>query len=495
MKNYILIAILVIFSVSCNIEKKKTTNAEKDEISYLYHRQNIIKDWVQNKLSKEDKIQYQDLHLKIWGDYYCYEDEVALVEKIYTETYKENKNLWVMAYLAMCYDKQRRRDKAKQINAEISSKLTHISKKDKKEMMLLKAIVFDDSTSWLNNIFGLNKYELFNILKKEYPKYADAYFANGQYEKAEKFGLKHPILLTKLGYSERFNKEKLIYFKKALEIEPRWNNALTSITDCYFKENNFKEGLKYATIAANQWNNHWYSIVMKGRCLHALGNYQEALLLFDKIVKYQPKFYWLRELRGMTKAMLKDYEGAITDLNKSYSLRSCRPHVMHKIGLIYNYIGKPNEAIKAFGKLDGLWSLHGKLISNIILENQSKINELLIKIKNENPAWIDGYILSYIFDNKNFSLNNNAFEKDKYYFPLDFVQGKIDIETALNLENKLENKDINSMKSKIYFYEGCIEYKKGNRKKAIQLFSKSEKFAKLPFNHNGTIIKYFLKTL
>lgn len=81
-----------------------------------------------------------------------------------------------------------------------------------------------------------------------------------------------------------------------------------------------------------------------GRLLHSGGNYQQAIVEFDKAIDYWEDFHEAYFYRGCAYAGLKMYDKAIEDLTYATKIKPDYGDAYYSRGVIYSMLNKKDEA-------------------------------------------------------------------------------------------------------------------------------------------------------
>jgi len=116
--------------------------------------------------------------------------------------------------------------------------------------------------------------------------------------------------------NERKNNEALLYYNRALDIEPSFIPSLLG----------------------------------KGTVLRRLNNYEESLVIFNKVIEINPNLTRAWNNKGIVLRKRKRYDEALIAFNKAIDIDPNSARVWNNKGLVLRNLKKYNEALKAFEK-------------------------------------------------------------------------------------------------------------------------------------------------
>ena len=103
----------------------------------------------------------------------------------------------------------------------------------------------------------------------------------------------------------------IIYYDKALAINPKYENALYNKGLAFDNLGNYNEAIKYYDKALAIQPNDTYALNSKGAALNSLGNYTGAILYYDKVLPIDPRDENTLYNKGLVLDNLRNYTGAI----------------------------------------------------------------------------------------------------------------------------------------------------------------------------------------
>ena len=171
-------------------------------------------------------------------------------------------------------------------------------------------------------------------------KFTDIYpeDAVSSYEQAE-------IFIAKQNYEEA-----IIFYDKALERLPRYENAWLKKGDALSRLKRHEEALAcYEKVlqinpeSTDAWN-------LKGVCLSDLKSYDEALKCFDEVTLLNPMHYAAWNFMGVCFFNLKKLENALECFEKAIKIKPRFAVAWHNKGSVLLKLDKKKEAEKCYEK-------------------------------------------------------------------------------------------------------------------------------------------------
>jgi serine/threonine-protein kinase len=278
-----------------------------------------------------------------------------------------------------------------------------------------------------------------------------------------------------LNHRDRTNIDRaIIYFKKAIEIDPRYAEAWSGLADSYV----FKSSPAYGSLTPRDSINKAKAAVEQalqldaglGEAYNTLGlielkydwNWEKAENNFLKSIQLKPNYaqphYWYSHLL----ILKKDFAKARVEAEKASELDPLSPNNEINVGRIYYYEKQNDKAIRIF---------------SLILQDDPV---------NRSAAYMLGltYIQKGSYQDAA-KLFEKFYENDHLYFaaPLGYTYGRLnrkaDAQRILGeLEELSENGEVIPPQEKAIIYLGL-----GDKEKAIELFRSSckDRFGSFPF--------------
>ena len=257
------------------------------------------------------------------------------------------------------------------------------------------------------------------------------------------------ISLQNLG----FYVEAIECFDKALKIEPDNIQSLMYKSSSLGALNRQKEAIKCLNILINSHPELTDFLVLKGHFLTMFDRNQEAIKCFNQVLKTEPDDVESLKGKGISLSALDRDEEAIEYFNKALKLEPDDVESLRSKGTSLNYLEKYKKAIKCFDKAlklepDDIESLRNKGISLSALDRDEEAIEYFDKALKLEP------------DN-DFSLKwrNHTLQK------LGINKHEVDS----NNESKIQENDINQLKTSSFEYDVAISYAKENQEIVEQI--------------------------
>ena len=275
--------------------------------------------------------------------------------------------------------------------------------------------------------------------------------------------------------------------KIKLDYNPLQNFFLSKV---YLKLNDTKNASAYASKYYKSNPNDHKIQFFTARMKYFNGEYEEALILADRICELMPKNFNIRYLHGLINFALKKYDSALIDINKAIEISSEEDYLFNLRGLInvecekfseaienFEYAIKinPEKACYHFNKAKILYQINEfeeakrSIDKSLEIEPNNKYAILLKAELNNLSENYEGMIedldLYQTFEpgNTNIILKKAALKTMIY----DFEGAKNDILAAI----KLKNNDVN-----LYFHLAYTEYKLNNFSSALESLEKCIQF-------------------
>ena len=213
-------------------------------------------------------------------------------------------------------------------------------------------------------------------------------------------------------------------------------------------------------------------ILNKGLTLHKAGKLEEAKLIYEKLLTKDQNNFELINLLGVISLQQKNFNDAITQINKAISINSNHHALYNNLGVVYKEIEEHESAIKNFKKAIELNPNYAEAYNNlgVIFKKKYQYKEAYNNYKTAiklNPNYAEAYNnLGLLFgDIKNYKESivnfSKAIEINSNY--LDAYKNRANI-FSLDKQNSLAIKDYNKLKilepDKENIYESLVFFNK-----------------------------------
>jgi tetratricopeptide (TPR) repeat protein len=183
-------------------------------------------------------------------------------------------------------------------------------------------------------------------------------------------------------------------YKKALDLQPEDIRIMDSIARFYVKNKRVDDAEKYITKILKERSQYFPTRMLKGELLVYQHKFDEAVLLFDQLIKEEPKLARSYYFKGLAHLGKGENRIAKTALGKAVELNPKYVKAKLLLAEIYmrehDYSMAQKESAEVLGTAPG--NYHAKLILGNAYLNQRKIKEAketfesLIKLEPEKPA-------------------------------------------------------------------------------------------------------------
>ncbi len=155
----------------------------------------------------------------------------------------------------------------------------------------------------LLKLFNEKKYSIaekkcWNLIKKINPNY-------------EVFNIYAVILFELKKYNEAIK-----YWKKAIELNPKYQFGYNNLGNVYFKKNEFKEALGYYEKAIQINPNYYEAFYNQGNVFKEINNFPKAIECFDKALKIKADYLPALKSRSDIYVKQKNFKKALSELDK-----------------------------------------------------------------------------------------------------------------------------------------------------------------------------------
>ena len=238
--------------------------------------------------------------------------------------------------------------------------------------------------------------------------------------------------------------EAIIYFKKALEIKPKFVEAHNNIGILFKEQERFEEAILHYKKSISIMPELPDSYNNIGNVLKLIGNFDEAVKNFNKAIKIKPTFADAYNNLALTLQKQKKYSQAFATYAKAINIRPDFHEAKYNLGylqlatedfvqgwenheyrksksILFNNLGLKNEKMWNGKKFNGKLLVYGEQGLGDQVMFSSMLNDLL-NLQNDITVSIEERLLSlfkrsfnkikFVSDNK--KINNEIF--DKYIF-------------------------------------------------------------------------------
>ena len=191
---------------------------------------------------------------------------------------------------------------------------------------------------------------------------------------------------------------KLILLLLSIQILPVLSEtkikSIKKIEDLILNENYERALILLEKFSKKEFNYYF----LKARIYQDKKNNTEALINYTIASQYKPNNYKIYNNRALVKGALDDFNGAISDLNKSIEINPNYAESYINRGVTYNVLNKPSIAIENFDSAIKLnpnmqAAYLNRAITNQYLGNKDKVCPDLIKARdfgnNDVQNWIN----------------------------------------------------------------------------------------------------------
>ncbi len=139
-------------------------------------------------------------------------------------------------------------------------------------------------------------------------------------------------------------------FDKALEIDPKYINALNNLGNALKELGHYAEALSAFDQALEIDPKYHHAWNGRGNALGELGRYSEAIAAYDQALEIDPKYHWAWNGRGNALNGLGRYSEAIAAYDKALEIDSKYKYAWNGLGVALKNLGRYSEAIAACEK-------------------------------------------------------------------------------------------------------------------------------------------------
>lgn len=158
--------------------------------------------------------------------------------------------------------------------------------------------------------------------------------------------------------------EKILFYTKAIELDPNNAMAYNNRGIAYCEKNEFDLALYDYNKAIAIKPNFAYAINLRGRIYYGKKDYEQALTCFNKAIKLKPDLYYAYYNRGKIYYERHDYDQALIDYNKAIELKGDYSNAFNDRGHVFMRKKDYDQAINDYNKAVILYPSNGILYSN-----------------------------------------------------------------------------------------------------------------------------------
>lgn len=141
--------------------------------------------------------------------------------------------------------------------------------------------------------------------------------------------------------------EKALYFShKSLEESPKYIEALVLKGKALRELENFDEALSVFDTVLSKVSNHRDALYQKGKINHNLGKYRESLDLFDKVLAISPRDTEVLQAKGLSHDELDEFKAASDAITKSKTVEN--EVIYNDRGVALTRLGYNHKAIDSY---------------------------------------------------------------------------------------------------------------------------------------------------
>ncbi|MHB8581489.1 MAG: tetratricopeptide repeat protein [Ignavibacteriaceae bacterium] len=262
------------------------------------------------------------------------------------------------------------------------------------------------------------------------------------------------MYLGAIATSEKNDSAGIKYFKAATQLA-RWNaEAWVRLGGLYFDNHKYDEAVKVMSEAIKYFPEDFRVNLILGLALSQNGKYADSRGYLQKAAELDSTDVTALSAYGYTLSQLKENDRAIIYLKKALAISPNDINLLGTLGLIYDTQKKWNECDSVYLKALSMDSTNALINNNyayslsergIKLEEALRMSKLAIKAEPKNSAYLD--TMAWIY-----------FKMGKYTEAEKYEQ---------------ESLTIGGDKSDELDHLGDIEFKLGNKDKAIQIWQKA----------------------
>ena len=126
--------------------------------------------------------------------------------------------------------------------------------------------------------------------------------------------------LVGMMYEEAKDYNKAVEYYKDANQRDAAPGLYSRISDCYYELGAYDEALSNINLALNMDSTNVPNMVRRANIYYGMGNAQQAIAQWDKVLAAQPEYGYGYYQRGWTKQMAGDVDGAVEDLSMAIAL-------------------------------------------------------------------------------------------------------------------------------------------------------------------------------
>lgn len=290
---------------------------------------------------------------------------------------------------------------------ETVKNLEHINFEFDDEIYYQFAIAHYQNKDYIKAIEYLEKAK---ILKPDNEKIeillAETYYLDSQFEKSKELFLKYnykeenALIMNYLGLfklDENKVEDAIYYFSKAVKIEPQISKYAYNLSNAYFVNGWHDEAVKYMNIAiCLEPENCEYRYTL-AYSYYTNNNMEKALNEVKNILKIDSEYINAKVIENLIKSKTGDPVSARIELDKIVKQHPENVFVLSSLAEVCIGLEQTDTACKLMQSVVNIEpSLINKTnLANVLIDNKSygEAQEVIEKILNENPNYVEGYVL------------------------------------------------------------------------------------------------------
>ena len=318
---------------------------------------------------------------------------------------------------------------------------------------------------------------------------AEIYYLNNEFEKSKELFLKYKehvnnaLVMNYLGLfklDENRVEEAIEYLGVAVKLEPQNAKYAYNLSNAYLVNGWFEEAAKFMNVAICLEPENCEYRYTQAYSYYTNAHYEKSLSEIKNILKINPNYTTAKILEALIKSKMGDPVAAKVELDKivkdnpknTFALSS-----LAQVDIELDQISLACELMKKVIELEPT-IVNKTEYSNMLIENQShgEAQEILEQILEENPNYVDGYILqakNYIaikdydsaFDSAQQIIELDQNNPDGYFYNAQALFELGDTNFALESMKKAISLDVNN--AMYYVQMGEFYQKLGKNEEAL----------------------------
>ncbi len=290
---------------------------------------------------------------------------------------------------------------------------------------------------------------------------AEVYYLNNNFEKSKELFLKYkdetenPVIMNYLGLfklDEGKNEEAINYLQKANKLEPQNPQYAYNLGNAYYLNGWLEESVKYMNIAICLAPENCEYRYTQAYSYFINSEYEKSLSELNNILKINPNYDSAIILKALISSKTGDPVSAKVTLDKIVKNNPQNLFAMRALSQICVDLSQIEQACKLMEKVvnEEPMLVNQTEYANLLIENKSygEAQEVIEKIVEDNPSYVEGYIL-----------------QAKNYIKIK------DFEGAFDSAQKIIELDSNNAQG--YFYNALALFEQGDVNFAIESMKKA----------------------